>query len=165
MQQAISLVVAGLGLVFYSPWAVANIPTGADFLSQHFFDSDDVAALTNRGAIVGVCTGSPGTYLLKLYSGVLDASALCAADHRVRLCLEVREETLCVRDLYDFLSWDQELPKSQTLTLPTGFYRLTAYTSAPSDWADGDVQVVCVHFEATPTLVETVHPGVPMLCK
>lgn len=165
MRRSIRIEVAGLGLVLHSPWATQGIPSGSDFLLEHFTSGRDVAELTNRGAIVGVCTGSPGSYLLEFHSGPLDEEAVLAADHRVRLCLEIRDETLCVRDLYDLMSWRQEAPKAQCMELPDGFYALTAYTSLPPSEIVGDDQVIFVHLESTPSLIETAHRGVPLLCE
>lgn len=41
-----------------------------------------------------------------------------------RLRLEVRNRTLCVRDLYDLMRWSAECPATQVVQIPNGLYRI-----------------------------------------
>jgi hypothetical protein len=163
MRSTIDLEIAGLGIVLYSPFAVGHIQKGQDYLEPHFWEPDDVARHINGCQISAFGTGSPGHYRLELYDGALDEKAFASAKARARLGIEVRDRTLCVRDLYDFIRWDPECPGPQTVSLENGFYRITVYTSpSPADVL-GNGQPVSLHFEPWPEKPPLAWAGVPDL--
>jgi hypothetical protein len=164
VKQSLTLRVSGLGIILYSPWAVAGIPPGSDYLSTQFWQGPDVARQVNACCLSGVGTGSLGDYHLHFYTGPLDDDALASAELRVRLGLEVRDRTVCVRDLYDLLSWDPVCPPGQRLELEDGFYRITAYTTTPPNSIVGDEQEIYLHFQSVASRPHLVHEGVPQLC-
>lgn len=164
MHSTIHLSTAGMGIVLSSPWATRHIEPGSDFLGAHFESSDDVARWVNTSTIAAVCTGSPGDWRLHCHTGPLDMAALEQAHYRVRLGLAVRDGIVQVRDLFALMSWAPECPAEQSLALPDGFYRITAYTSAPESGVLGDDQDIHLHFEATPEPAALAHQGVPLLC-
>jgi hypothetical protein len=156
----IELEISGLGIIFYSPFAVAHIKKDEEYIDAHFWEPPDVAAHVNACSISAFGTGSPGVYILRLYDGQLNARDLEAAKASARLGIEVRDNTLCFRDLYDFIRWDPECPAGQIVSMPDGFYRITVYTTPIlNDSRDG--QVVWLHFEPSPQKPELAWTGVP----
>ncbi|HEX2344342.1 MAG TPA: hypothetical protein VHI98_27970 [Vicinamibacterales bacterium] len=101
METTIELEIAGLGIIFYSPFAVAHIQKDEEYIEVHFWEPPDVAAHVNACTISAFGTGGPGTFVLRLYDGELDVQVLKSAKASVRLGIEVRDSTLCFRDLYD----------------------------------------------------------------
>lgn len=150
MRTTIDLEIVGLGIVFYSPFAVAHIPAGQDYLESHFWNGRDVGDHVNACQISAFATGGPGRYLLELYDGSLDAQALDSGMATVQLGIEVRDGRLCFRDLYEFIRWDPACPAGQVITMADGFYSVRVYTSRPRTGILGDGQTVWVHFEARP---------------
>jgi hypothetical protein len=164
MRQEIRLSIAGLGIIFYSPFAVQHIEEGEDYLSAHFQDPNDVAKHVRACEISTFCTGTPGDFKLVIDDGNLDTVALNQAEFRVRLGLEVREGQVCFRDLYELMEWSQECPVSQTVNLPDGVYRITVYSSRPASGISGDNQTVYLNFEKAEGKPELSWTGVPQLC-
>lgn len=148
MRTTIDLEIVGLGIVFYSPFAVAHIQVGEDYLEPHFWRGRDVGEHINACQISAFGTGGPGRYVLELYDGPLDEQALNSAKAKVQLGIEVRDGTLCFRDLYDFMRWDPDCPADQMVSVADGFYRISVYTSPPDSGILGDGQAVWLHFEA-----------------
>src|SRR4051812_8575663 len=101
----IDLEITGLGILLYSPFAVAHIPAGADYLREHFWAPVDVARHVRECRLTAFGTGSPGRFRLAFHLGEPDAAAVWAAAAKVRLGLEVRGGRVCVRDLYDLRAW------------------------------------------------------------
>jgi hypothetical protein len=162
MRTSLDLRIAGLGVILYSPFAVAHIRGGQDYLSEHYSDPADVARQVMDCGLTGFCTGSPGDYRVLLYDGPIDAAER-EAERAIRLGVEVRDERLCIRDLYDLMSWTNECPSRQQLSVADGFYRVTAYTSAPRSGIGGDYQDIGLHFEAVPQRPLLRWDGVPDL--
>lgn len=163
MDTTITLNVLGLGAILYSPRAAAHIGRGEDYLQPHFWQPADVARHVNACQISAFCTGSPGRYLLRLYDGPIDAAGLESARAKARLGIEVYDGVLCLRDLYDLMTWEPECPDAQRVPLASGFYRITAYTSAPASGIVGDGQTVSLHFEACQEMPRLAWTGVPDL--
>lgn len=163
METSLQLQIAGLGIVFYSPFAVGHIEEGEAYLESHFWNPNDVAEHVNGCRISAFGTGSPGEYLLRLYDGPLDEDAVQAAKGRGRLGIEVRDGLLCFRDLYDLMNWTPNCPSEQTASVESGFHRITAYTSPPQSGVLGDSQVVWLHLEACSGKPQLAWRGVPDL--
>jgi len=164
MKQDILLSTAGLGIIFYSPFAVAGIREGEDYFSASFANPAEVAAHAMRGDIATFCTGSGGDFRLIAYDGRLEDDAFRAAEFKIRLCLEAQGGVVCFRDLYDLMAWVQECPASQKVTLADGFYRVTVYSSVPESGIIGDDQTIYLHFERTDRMPTLKWDGVPQLC-
>lgn len=150
-------------MILYSPPAVAHIPDGADYLRDHFWQPADVARHVNAGQLTALATGSPGSFRLRFTFGSPDESAVRAARFKLRLALQVREQTVCVRDLYDLLDWVSECPLAQQFPAADGWYRLTVFSSPPNSGILEDGQVIdvvmepvdcppAVHWDGVPTL-------------
>jgi hypothetical protein len=148
MDRTITLNILGLGAILYSPRATRHIGHGENYLEPHFWEPADVARHVNDCQISGFCTGSPGRYLLRLYDGPIDAAGLESAGAKVRLGIEVHDDELCFRDLYDLMAWEPDCADAQRVRLPSGFYRITVYTSRPASGIVGDGQTISLHFEA-----------------
>ncbi len=165
MLTTINLTIQGLGIIVYSPRALAHIPPGSDYLSSRFLAPTDVAHHVMDCHLTGFCTGSPGDYILNVSIGhEPDAHLLSQAHFAIRLGLEVEGETVCFRDLYDLLDWNPDCPPTQSLGVPDGFHRITILSSPPPSGILGDGQVVHLWFEPVPTKPILHYHGVPMLC-
>ena len=163
MRQRVTLEVQGLGIILYSPFAVAHIRSDEDYLAAHFWQPADVARHVVDCTLSAFATGSPGTFHLTLHDGVLDAAELAAASAKAALGVEVRDSRLCVRDLYDLMQWSPDCPEAQQVALADGFYSLTAYTSAPPSGILGDHQEVVLHLAPSAARPVLRWSGVPDL--
>jgi hypothetical protein len=163
MRAVVDLDIAGLGIILYSPSAVAHIREGQDYLSERFWSPTDVAQHVVACGLTTFCTGTPGRFRLLVYDGDIDSTALEAAERTIRLGVEVRDTCLCVRDLYDLSSWTRDCPSAQQLALADGFYRITAYTSTPPSGVLGDDQEISLHLEAVSERPRLRWDGVPDL--
>ena len=86
----IDIELRGLGVVLYSPSAVADIPEGADYLREHFWRPEDVARHVRECRLTAFGTGSPGRFRLGFPLGEPDEAEVQAAASKLRLGLEVR---------------------------------------------------------------------------
>src|SRR4051812_6118742 len=128
----VALDIRGLGLILYSPPAVAHIAEGMDYLRAHFWKPTDVARHVMECRLTAFGTGSSGTFLLRFAIGPPDELAVRAAEFKLRLGLQVRDGAVCVRDLYDLAEWSAECPWGQQLSVADGWYRLTVFGSSPT---------------------------------
>lgn len=159
----LDLQIAGPGLVVYSPFAMRGVVEGDNFLERNYTEPADVATHVRDGTLAGVCTGSPGNYQLELVEGALDLPAIAGFPFLIRLALEVRDRTVCIRDLYDFSRWKARCPIAQTLTIDDGFYRLTLGTRPTNSGIVGDDQDIIIAFEPVAVLPTLTWEGVPFL--
>jgi len=159
------LSIQGLGIIFYSPFAAEHIRKGEDYLNKRYLKPEDVVPHILAGTVVGFGTGSPGTFELRFRAGYPSDDELESHDCKLRLGLEVRDETLCVRDLYDLLRWQRRCPDGQRLTLADGYYHVTLVSSAPPSGILGDDQVIDVYLNPLSTMPSLKYDGVPMLCE
>jgi hypothetical protein len=164
MQVKLTLSIAGLGIIFYSPYAVEGIAEGANYLSEHFVDPKDVAAHVMAGNISAFCTGTSGDFELLIRDEGLDFSAVDAAEFKIRLGLRVRGGVVYFRDLYDLMDWTANCSLGQQIEVPDGYYRITAFTSRPASGIFGDGQQIHLYFEKVERLPELKWHGVPQLC-
>jgi hypothetical protein len=134
----IDIDICGLGLILYSPPAVAHIPDGADYLREHFWQPAGVAGQVMECQLTAFATGSPGSFRLRFSDGPPDEAALQAAAFKLRLGLQVHGGVLCVRDLYDLMQWSADCPAMQQLPVADGWYRLTVFSSPPPSGILGD---------------------------
>jgi hypothetical protein len=164
MNKVIELDIASIGIVFYSPWAVKHIKANSDYLSSHFCEASEVGNHVCACSLTGFCTGSSGIFELHISTEPLNQEALHAAEFKAALGLEVRDKTICVRDLYDLMDWEPECPAKQTFFLENGFYHVTAFTSTPQSGFLGDRQVIHLCFRFVPQKPQLTWQGVPQLC-
>jgi hypothetical protein len=160
----VALDIQGLGIILYSPPAVAHIPEGADYLQGHFWHPADVARHVVDCRLTTFATGSPGSFRLRFRGGPPDEAAVQAADYRLRLGLRVEGGVVCVRDLYDLMEWSADCPPEQQLSTPDGWYRLTVYTSLPPSGVVGDGQTIDINLEQVTDRPVLRWDGVPVLC-
>jgi hypothetical protein len=158
------LTIAGLGIVFYSPFAVAGIAEDEDFLESALWDPEDVATLVNSCRFGVVATGTSGDFIIHVLAGQPDEPAVMGAEFKARLCLEVRDGEVQFRDLYDFMQWRPDVPGEQCVPMENGFHRVTVYSSSPTSGILGDDQAIYVHFERAMERPLIKHAGVPQLC-
>jgi hypothetical protein len=156
--------IAGLGLILYSPGAMPKIAPKTNFLRSGFMDPESVASHARRGDLVGFCTSSPGTYILRFHEGYPPAIELDEADFKLRLGVICKGGQLCVRDLYDLISWDPNCPANQVIPLPDGEYHVTLCGDRPSSGVLGDDQLVEVWLNPLPKFPELKIVGVPTYC-
>jgi hypothetical protein len=153
------LSISGLGIIFYSPFAVRHIPAGEDYLEHQFLEPEDIARHVNACTLTGFGTGGPGEFELIVRDDV-EEKAFLNAQFKAELCLEVRDEVVYFRDLYDLIRWVPECPANQAVSLPDGYYRVVAYTSYVPI---GQSQSVTLSFIATDAKPAMHYSGVPEL--
>jgi hypothetical protein len=161
----IALDIAGLGIILYSPPAVAHIAGRSDYLQKHFSQPEDVARHVMACELTAFCTGSPGSFRVRFLDGPPNESDVHSADFKLRLGLWARDGTICVRDLYDLMEWSNECPAEQRLSVADGWYRLTVFSSRPASGVLGDDQVINISLEAVAKKPRLRWEGVPQLCE
>src|SRR4051794_23858076 len=119
----VALDIRGLGLILYSPPPAKHIPGGADYLRAPFWEPADVARHVTECQLTAFGTGSSGTFRVRFADGPPDEGAVRAAAFRLRLGLQVRAGTVCVRDLYDLMAWSAACPPAQQVPVADGWYR------------------------------------------
>ncbi len=155
------LTIEGLAIIFYSPWAVQHIRPGADYLQEAFLEPPDIARHVNASSLTGFGTGGPGDYELIVSLDPPDAEELRRAQFQLELGLEVRDGTVCFRDLYELIHWTPDCPPGQSLRLDDGYYRVIAHTTfAPV----GETQRIHLSLLPVPERPELHFTGAPELC-
>lgn len=162
--RSICIDASGPGLIFYSPFSVASIRDGEDYLEIGFSDPDEVEKQALAGSLVGVSTGTSGRFHLKLFNGYPTDSEVASTQFKLRLGVEVRDRTLCIRELFDLLSWQSQCPESQIVDLDDGFYHVTLMSSEPPSGILGEDQVIRIYLQQTPEMPKLKYNGVPTLC-
>jgi hypothetical protein len=157
----IHMAIAGLGIIFYSPWAVQHITPGTDYLETNFLEARDIARHVNASSLTGFGTGGPGDYELVISGQAPNPEARAGAQYSVELGLDVRGGTVCFRDLYDLIRWEPECPPDQSLNFIDGFYRVTVFTTpTPVD----QTQFIYMSFVRVPEKLALHFTGAPALC-
>lgn len=163
MHKRIKLDISGLGVIIYSPFAVAHILENEDYLSRNYLEPGDVARHVNAGDLICFCTGSPGTYILECHDTEACPTAVHNAAFKLRLGIKVRDGVF-FRDVHDLMQWSQGLPHEACISLADGWYRVTVYTSPPESGIIGDNQRIFIHFVSTIDKPSFSWEGVPNLC-
>ena len=101
----INLKIVGLGIIFYSPYAVKSIREGEPYLMRHYNEPQDVLEHIYKGSIVGFCTGSPGKYVLNIFQNEKPKIEKLNPDYAIKLCIKVEDGEIFFRDLYALLRW------------------------------------------------------------
>lgn len=157
------LQIYGLGIVMYSPAAVAHIAQGDNYLESHYLRDEDVQEHLQKGSLVGFGTGSPGRYRMRFHADYPAPSTSAQYDHRLRLGLVVAGGVICVRDLYDLLEWDSACPRGQSLEVSDGIYHVTVCTKVPASGILGDDQVIDVFLQPLDRFPSLQRTGIPTL--
>jgi len=163
LNKDIEIEIEGLGLVLHSGEMNKNIPEGYDFLKNNFWNPSDVAAQVNSGKLVGFCTGSPGTYILKFRSGVPDAEINEKYNVGKMLWIKIDNNKLYIRDLYDLLEWHKQIDEKYILDIKNGNYFMFLNTRMPDSNIIGDNQEIYIHLLPTGYKPSIEVSGVPQL--
>ncbi len=163
-ESSISLDIAGIGIIFYSPVFAEHITEDYDYLEASYTSDEQVQAHIQKGTIVGFGTGSPGTFILRFHSGYPHESLLQGSDFRLRLGLNCVGGKVCFRDLYDLMSWYPDCPEDQVLKLEDGIYHVTLCSSLPDSGIIGDHQEIHVYLHPLDSFPRLSSVGIPVLC-
>ena len=161
MKTEIKIEIAGVGIIFYSPFAVRHIKDGEDYLESNFMKPSDVAKHVNDCLISGFGTGSPGKFIIRLFENEYPNEEINNAMVAIRLGIEIRDNLLIFRDLYELMEWDSNFPDEHSIAIENGFYKITAYTDIPPSGILGDNQTINLHFEKVPEKPKLNWLGVP----
>ena len=159
----LTLDIAGLGIILYSPFAAVDIARGSNYLEEHYWDPSEVARHVREGTIVGFGTGSPGSYHVRVCAGEPTLALMARYPWRIRLALRVQDNTVCIRDLYDLTDWEPSCPVEQTLAVESGTYRVTVASRPPDFGVIGDHQEIVICLEPVVELPALTWEGVPLL--
>lgn len=151
------------GILLYSPFAAAQIQEGENYFEARYLEPEDVAAHVRAGSLVGFLTEAPGTFILRFFEGEPEADEVAGHPFRIALPLEVRDETLCVRDVDDLCSWQRECPAAQRLATEDGYYRVLLLSKRPPSGELGDDQEILVFLDRRKALPKSTWQGVPTL--
>ena len=163
-EQDIELSIDGMGIVFYSPETTKDIPEGIDFLNKEYTKPEDVAAHINKGDVVGFCTGSGGDFILKFREGYPDKKIEEDYPVMARLGIDIKDNKLCMIDLFWLMEWSNDCPEDQILIIEPGYYHITLCTRCPDTGVWGDLQTIYVYLNKLDELPALNWPGVPQLC-
>ncbi|MBK0111213.1 hypothetical protein IAE24_04555 [Delftia sp. S65] len=161
--KTIHMSIIGMGLIFYSPFSTKDIKEGDDYLSSDFENPEKVQEQAMSGRIVAINVGSPGEYVLNIYSGYPSEEFIKSRSLKFRLGIEIRDELLCVRDLFDLIDWEEEVAEEQVLRLSNGYYHMTFLSEVPDSGVHGDNQVIDLYLQKLNGMPKLRFKGVPML--
>jgi hypothetical protein len=150
----------GLGFIIYSPFATAHIAEGERYLGAKFWEPEDVARHVRAGTLTAFCTGSPGAYDIRVVEAALVWPLHAQYRWWIKLALEVRDRTVCIRDLYDLQPWSAACPAGQSIALDDGYYDVAVGTDADTL---GDDQEIVISFRRVEQLPQVTWEGVPFL--
>lgn len=162
-EKDIVLETEGMGFIMYADYAVKQIKKGEDFLSKNYWNPKDVAKQVNAGKIVGICTGTPGVYVLKIREGIPCNELRANTALKMRVSINVKGGMIYIRDLYDLMEWDAQCDESQTVKIEDGYYTVLLEGNMPNTGCFGDNQVIYMYFVKDEKFNETKFGGVPNL--
>lgn len=161
---SIRLSIVGMGLIFYSPFAASEIKEGEDYFLSSFENPENVKEQALRGGIVGVNLGTPGDFILEMHFGYPSEEMVKNSRYKLRAGIEVRDELICVRDLFDLMSWSKNVPDNQIIRLDSGFYHMTFLSDDPPSGVLGDNQFISLYLQKLDEMPKLKFSGVPTLC-
>ncbi|MDN6886172.1 hypothetical protein QMO14_21510 [Variovorax sp. CAN2819] len=161
---SIKLRITGMGVIFYSPFATEKIQEGEDYLSSNFENPDLVEAEALRGGIVGINLGTPGDFILNIYAGYPNEDHVTKSAYKLRAGIEVKDEIICVRDLFDLMNWSRNISERQIISLENGFYHMTFLSDEPSSGILGDDQIISLYLQRLEEMPKLKFNGIPTLC-
>lgn len=157
------LSITGLGIIFYSPKAVEHIGIGEKYLLEHYNKPEDVLKHIYDGSIVGVGTGTSGTFMISVFQSINPDIEEIAPDYALKLCLEVTDEIVYFRDLYVLLRWERECENDINIVMENGFYEIIVCSWLPVSGIRGDKQLIHMYFNKVKNLPKLHYEGVPSL--
>lgn len=113
--------------------------------------------------MVGFCTGSGGDFILKFREGYQDDRINNEYSVSARLGIEIKDDKLCMIDLFWLMEWSTECPKEQILNVAPGYYHITLCTKRPESGIWGDKQTIYVYLNKLDEMPELTWEGVPQL--
>lgn len=153
------------GILLYSPFAAQNIREGENYFDAHYSEPQEVATHIRAGTLVAFQTEEPGTFILKFFRGDPTKAQLRAYEFQIALGIEVRDRTLCARDVDDLCDWKPECPESQKVVVEDGFYHLLLLSRTPPSGELGDDQEVLIFMERRAAMPPISWQGVPSLTR
>lgn len=163
IEKDINIEIEGMGIVMYSPQTVKGIPEGYDYLSNEYSIPDQVAEHLRKGDMVGFCTGSGGSYILKVREGYPENEINDKYPISIRLGIDVRDNRMCFIDLFWLTEWYDDCPEEQSIEIEKGYYHITLLTCKPTSGIWGDEQIIYVYLNKLPAMPELTWQGVPEL--
>jgi len=153
--QTLELNTVGPGIVIYSPFAMAHVAEGEDYFTSHFEVPEVVAfhVVTCRTA-AAMCP--PGHYMIRAIRAEAPPDLRRSCRSVIALGVEVRDRTLCVRDVGDLSRWTRTCPAPQALKIQDGFYRIVLGAERTPE------RIVC-YMEPRSECPKLRWPGVPYL--
>lgn len=159
----IFLEIDGIGIVLYSNKAMLNIAEGDNFFNKEFASPQNVSEHIKKGDIIGVNTGSSGSYNLHIRQGYPSEEMIRDYPIGVRLALNVIGDRVSFIDLYWLMEWSKNVPKEQTIEIEEGIYHISIVTRKPVSGVLGDNQDIYIYFEKIDKMPELTWDGVPLL--
>jgi len=163
--QRFSIDINGLGLVALTKEAMRDVTDGTDYLEDVFWDGDNVTALANAGHVVGISTGSSGTYVVNVHLRPPTPEE-CNAQFTLTTFIVVEGTQFSLLDLYDLMEWAPELCEDYAVDVPhAGRWKMTWLSSLPLSGVVGDQQQVGLYLEPLAVDADTpVFDDIPELC-
>jgi hypothetical protein len=161
--ERISLDVAGIGIIFYSPSVMVKVGAGADYFSAQYGTEEQVQAHVQKGDLVGFATDNPGRYILNFLDGYPTVEAELSAQYKLRLGLRCVGGVVYFRDLEVLSSWSSDCPPEHQLQLPDGIYHVTLCSDCPESGALGDNQVIDFYLNKLNRFPRLAKEGIPAL--
>ncbi len=155
--------ITGLGIIFFSPSSVSHIQEDEDYFTSNFENPSDVSTHVTDCQISCFATGSPGSYILQTYEGDCPVEKIESSSVAIRLGLEVKDQKVIFRDLYDLMNWPLLSESEISLRLDNGYYLVTVLTNVPESGILGDSQIITLYFTKQEDKPKVNWPGVPML--
>ena len=156
--------ITGLGIVMHSPSTAAHIKEGENCLRAHYMDGTQVERHIQAGVIVGFNTGSSGLYIIEFFTGYPDAATLDAHERKLRLAVEVADQMLYIRDLYDLIDWTPDVPENQIVELENGIYHITLCSNQPPSGVLSYNQTILVYMQPLTSMPTLAKLRIPTLC-
>ena len=160
-EKMIDMSISGLGFVFHSGEVMEEIEEGYDYLQNEYWEKEKVAEHVRKGDMVGLCTGSPGRYILRIRESSPDPVTMMLYPLRVHLGIRIDNGKMYIRDLYDLLSWTRECPSNQQISLKNGYYDMKICSAVPNSGIIGDSQEIVIFLEKVKQMPELRWNGVP----
>ena len=163
VNKEIFLEIEGMGIVFYSNEAMADIAEGDNFFNKEFASPQNVAEHIKKGDIIGVNVGSSGSYYLHIRQGYPSEEMIRDYPIGVRLALNVIGDRVSFIDLYWLMEWSEFVPEEQTIEIEEGIYHISIVTRKPMSGVWGDNQDIYIYFEKIAKMPELTWDSVPLL--
>lgn len=151
------------GILLYSPFASAHIREGENYFKSKFFEPEGVAAHVRNGTLVAFLTEGAGTYVLRFFEGEPEADEVTEYPFRIALPLEVRDGSVCVRDVDDLSAWEGACPDNHKIAVKDGYYHLLLLSKLPPSGERGDDQEILIYLDRRQELPKTMWTGIPTL--